>query len=280
MTRSNRGASGETLVETAALMVSRAELADRLAGQGLDTKGKQEDLALRVAHSFKAEDVFDMLDEAKLARLGKDFDVPTPPRAGFFDSEKDRWRKHLVRYASRVRPQDPATPPSPKVADVRADSPAHIPTQRESATPQIVPPVVVTATTTTYPAFAELLSFVIGYGMGYKWRSKKEESYQAELFGALRLRFPDAALRIEQAGPGKRWDIVVGDTIIEIKLPRRSSNISDWQGQIDRYVREKKELIVVSVEHHLTDGYGAEIEYKRIESLGPQVHVVRKQLRG
>lgn len=271
----------ETLVEAAALTVPKSKLVEELHWRGANEKGTQAVLAMRLVHDVKIEvrEIFDLLDVDHLKGLAKEFGIAAP-ETSLWSTEKGRWVDRLTKSANRKRPAQGTMSVPPASAHVAAPSASPAPealpgsaTTTATSTPAAAPPP-----SATYPTFAEVLSFVKNYRMGYKWRRRKEESYQAELFGALSIRFPDAEKRIEEpGGGGNRYDIVVGDTRVEIKLPRRARDISDWQGQLGRYSREK-DIIVVTVEHHLTDGYSAEAEYRRIESISPRVHFVRKQL--
>jgi hypothetical protein len=269
-------APDETLAEAAAQLLPKSRLVSRLEGQGLDATGKQDELAQRVAHSFKSEDVLDMLDEKQLARIGKDFEVPAPPGKGLFETEKGRWIKHLAKFASKTRSmQGTNLAPSSRPIALEGTGVSAGP-RPESSTSNVFSIEASQARPAVLPSLDSVLTFIKAYRFGYKWRSELEESYQAELLGALSTKFPDAVVRVEQAeGGGRRYDIVVGRVYIEVKLPKKPKDLQDMQGQVEKYRRAEKDLVAVIVEHHLTDRYGADIECQSLEAKGARV--VRKQ---
>lgn len=100
-----------------------------------------------------------------------------------------------------------------------------------------------------------------------------EFSYQLELFGYLKAKFPNAD--IEQQKGSSRPDIVVGDVAIKLKGPTRTEELQTIADKCMRYYQHFGELIIVLFEVNVYEPRYQEW-VNGIKNTFPRVRIIRK----
>lgn len=251
--------------------LTKEQIAELSSSLGGPKQGSRDDLAERLLaiRGLKAKDALSKLSTDELKIVARRFDVPEgqkPSTAGGFlgqllGDERASLIKRIDEVASKQRlPRPPATlsPAAPSAAaaspveDVGRETPVTLRETKSAAAKSSVaevrevarpaPQMTAPPAGAPGPTFDEVASFVEEYRFRANW--KTEESYEAEMFGALSTRFGHSLVERQKRTPGGIPDLRVKrhpkagnaeTTYVEMKVPKTSQECRSIAPQIQDY---------------------------------------------
>ena len=261
--------------------LTKEQIVELSAALGGPKQGSRDDLAERLLaiRGLKAKDALSKLSTDDLKLVARRFDVPESQKpstaSGFLGQllgdERASLVKRIDEVASKQRPPRPAATIDPGTQSAAAASPVapleleapvtlretrsaaakpSVAEVRTAARPAPQPPAAVPGA--LGPGFDEVALFVEEYRFRTNW--KTEESYEAEMFGALSTRFGHSLVERQKRTPGGIPDLRVKrhpkagnaeTTYVEMKVPKTSQECRSIAPQIQDYVNAGATSLIV-----------------------------------
>jgi hypothetical protein len=101
----------------------------------------------------------------------------------------------------------------------------------------------------------------------------KEKAYEAQLYTALRAKGFD--VDYESQRRGYRFDLVIGDIAVELKVVKNTSIFNSLYGQVSRYCDQFSKIIIVLIDEFRNPSVMKQ-EIARLKKISPNIEVIVK----